>query len=293
MFYETGIPSKKQHQVAALVALTPSESKRLIAKAIAKLPEVTVALKSGLLIIGRGSTNAYVAEEITGVSIEAKADEYCRGIITGGELRDNRNTATDRTIGNDFALRQGKIDSVVQPQNIINEFTNDDVFIKGANAVDSSGAAAVLVAGAEGGTVGWALPVVASRGSHLIVPVGLEKLIPSIAMATRQCGTLRFKYSMGLPCGLIPLTNGKVVTEIQALAVLVGISATHVASGGIGGSEGTVVLVLEGEEKAVDDAMKLLKAIKGEPPISPPRNATPPAVNFNYDSVALRATQNR
>ncbi|MFC2002033.1 hypothetical protein ACFLUZ_06005, partial [Chloroflexota bacterium] len=70
MFYEH--PSFK-HEASpqaklesAIVVLNSSESKRLIAKAVAVLPEVKAALKKGTLIIGWGGTNAFVAEEILG-----------------------------------------------------------------------------------------------------------------------------------------------------------------------------------------------------------------------------------
>jgi len=61
-----------------------------------------------------------------------------------------------------------------------------------------------------------------------------------------------------------------VVTEIQALKVLWGVSATHVATGGLGGSEGSVVLTIEGMEEDVDRAFALVKALKGEPTLSLP-----------------------
>ena len=293
MFYKINHSDKKEGTlVSALVALTPSESKRLIAKCVAKIPEITRALKNGLIIIARGSTNAFVAEEILGIPIEAKADEYCRGVITGGELGVNRKTASERNIANDFVLRQGKLDSQ-QPQEAIKEFTADDVFIKGANAIDSSGAAAVLVAGAESGVIGWALPSIVSRGAHLIVPVGLEKLIPSVALASQKCGIMRFKYSVGLPCGFFPISNAEVVTEIQAFAVLAGVNATHVASGGIGGSEGTVILTLEGSDADIEHAFELVKVIKGEPPVSAPEKNTPSAASFNYDPISLLKSLNR
>jgi len=288
MFYETGLPDRQaDNQVSALVALTPSESRRLIAKAVAELPEVKKASKSGLIIIARGTTNAFVAEEIIGISIQAKSDEYGRGLIVEGELRVNTKRADERSIGNDFVLRQGKVDDI-QPIEAIREFTDDDVFIKGANALESSGQAAVLAASLEGGTIGWALPTLTARSAHLIVPVGLEKLIPSIDQASRRCGVFRFRYSTGLPCALIPLINAKVVTEIQALAVLADVSATHVASGGIGGSEGSVVLTLEGSESNIQRAIELMKKIKGEPPVSAPEKTNPPAASVDYDPIALR-----
>ncbi|MDI6811737.1 MAG: hypothetical protein QMD80_08765, partial [archaeon] len=47
-----------------LITLTPSESKRLIAKGVKNLEEVQRALKHGTIIITLGTTNAYVVEEI-------------------------------------------------------------------------------------------------------------------------------------------------------------------------------------------------------------------------------------
>ena len=54
----------------AQIVLTPSESKRLIAKAVSQMENVKKALKKGRIVICRGSTNAYIAEEITGRRID-------------------------------------------------------------------------------------------------------------------------------------------------------------------------------------------------------------------------------
>jgi len=293
MFYNTGLTEHRNgNTVFALVSLTPSESKRLIAKGVVKLPEIKKAMTEGTIIIGRGTSNAFIAEELAGISIEQKTDEYCRGLIFGGELRTSRKTAAERKIGNDFVLRQGKVIDAV-PQDIIKEFGPNDIFIKGANAVDSEGNAAVLAAGESGGTIGWAMLPVIARPSHLLVPVGLEKMIPSVPEALQKCGVSKFKYSTGLPCALIPLINGKVVTEIQALGILSGVTATHVASGGIGGSEGTVVLALEGDGAEIEQAMGVIKSVKGEPSVAGPGKTTPPAADFNYDPVALSKSMAR
>jgi hypothetical protein len=293
MFYKYNLTSNPdQKSVSALVTLTPAESKRLIARGVAALPEVKNALEKGIIIIARGTTDAFVAEEIMGIKIAGKADEYCRGFVVDGELRVNTKRHTERSIGYDFALRQGQVQQI-EFQTILKDFSVDDVFIKGPNAGDGSGEAAVLVAGTESGTVGFALPTLVARGSHLIVPVGLEKLVPSVSQAAARCGIYRYKYSTGLPCGLAPLVNAKVVTEIQALAVLSEVTATHVASGGIAGSEGTVVLVLEGSESNLDRAFSLVKAIKGEPPLSRPEETSIPAASLNYDPVALRRSMSR
>jgi hypothetical protein len=62
------------------------------------------------------------------------------------------------------------------------------------------------------------------------------------------------------------LVKANVVTEIRALKILFDVDAKHVASGGIGGSEGAVSLVIMGEEARVRGAIGLLESIKGEKP---------------------------
>ncbi len=254
MFYEFPIPSNK-NESSAIVVLTPPESKRLIAKAVAILPEVQRALKEGRIIIGNGTTNAYVAEEILGISIPKI--NYAAGIITKGKL----STIPKAERWEPIVLINGK-QAKTTVKEALQEFTADDVVLKGANAVDTQGDVGILVANKMGGTIGQALPICAARGSHLIVPVGLEKLIPSVADASTKCGIHRFTRMSGHPVGYMPLINSKVVTEIQALEMLCGVMATQVAAGGMVTSQGSVVLVLEGERERVDYSFELIQSIK-------------------------------
>jgi hypothetical protein len=249
---------------AALVALTPAESKRLIAKAVAALPEVRAALKKGGVIIGRGTTNAFVAEEILGITVPKLS--YTVGMVCNGEL----GMSPEEGRIKEYVLRDGQVVNIPYTE-MLKEFRAGDVFIKGANAVDTWGNAGVLVAGDTGGTIGSALPTLIARGCHLIVPVGMEKLVPSVLEAAAKCDIYRFKYRTGYATALMPLVTAQVVTEIQALEVLTGVMATHVASGGIGGSEGTVILALEGDEDEVEAAFNLIKSIKGEAPVAGPK----------------------
>jgi hypothetical protein len=173
----------------------------------------------------------------------------------------------------------------------IMNFGPDDVFIKGANAIDREGNAGVFVSSVKSGTIGMAWPVLTARGCHLIMPVGLEKMVPSVIEAAKHTGLYHFKYSTGLPGKLVPVVLGKVVTEIQAFALLAGIRAYHVASGGVGGSEGAVVLSLEGDEPNLEKAFALVKSIKGEPPVTLPDTFhVSSAADYNYDALAQLAT---
>lgn len=269
----------REAPIRALVSLTPAESKRLIAKGVAALPEVRRAQEQGIVVIARGTTNAYVAEEITGTKVEPKC-HYAAGVILDGELSANAPDIRMKPI----VLRRGKPEGI-SPAEALKEFGSEDVFIKGANAIDPQGNAGVLAAGERGGTIGEALPVVLPRGSYLIMPVGLEKLIPSVEQAARVTGIFRFKYSTGLPVGLVPAPNALVVTEVQAFRVLTGVDATPVAAGGIAGSEGTAVLSLEGDEAQIEQALSLVKSIKGEAPVGrPAARVNPPAADLDYEA---------
>lgn len=67
---------------------------------------------------------------------------------------------------------------------------------------------------------------------------------------------------------MIPLSNAKVVTEIEAMKILTGVDAYHVASGGVSGSEGSVTLVVEGIKEAINKTIKLVESFKGESPLN-------------------------
>jgi hypothetical protein len=253
----------------ALFVLTPTESKKLIGKAVAGLQEVKNAIVNDRMVIGHGSTCVYVAEEILGKRrfCEAVArDSYLSGCIQHGVLC----TIPGKDKGPILVLNRGEI---VPPaptmSELLREFGSGSVFIKGANAVDPEGNAAVFMAHPEGGTIGWSIGTIVARGITLIVPVGLEKLIPSVKAAIPHCGQRTFDYCMGMKVGLLHMPGAKVITEIEALKALAGVDAYHVASGGSGGMQGGVILVAEGETQAVEKAIQIVESLKGEPPLMP------------------------
>jgi len=276
----------RETSVRALVSLTPVESKRLIAKGVAALPEVRQALERGLVIIARGTSNAFIVEELTGDKIEPKS-YFAAGFIVNGEL----SCTPDDMLMDVVVLRQGKrVDT--PPADALQEFGEEDVSIKGASAIDPDGNAGVLATGEDSGTIGGILPTVLARHSYLIVPVGLEKLIPSVARATQATGVFHFKYSTGLPVALVPMPNTLVVTEVQAFQVLTRVKVIPVAAGGIAGSEGTVGLSLEGSATQIEQALSLVKSVKGESPVGRPAGrVNPAAADFNYDAMAQWQTQ--
>jgi hypothetical protein len=255
----------------ALFVLTPAESKRLIGKAVANMQEVKHAKEHAKILIGHGSTNVFVAEELLGKESLSKLfprNTYLSGAVMRGTLC----TIPAGEKPPILVLNRGTPEPPAATMaEILRDFGHDSLFIKGADAVDHEGNAAAFMAHPEGGTIGWAIGTILARGIRLIVPVGLEKLIPSIRKAVSHCGQQTFDYCQGLRVGLMPLSGASVVTEIEALRILAGVDSFHVASGGCGGSEGAVVLVAEGPREAVEKAINIIEPIKGEPPLAPPK----------------------
>ena len=277
MFYDASmflekLEGTRDDRTHGIIVLIPSESKRLIAKAVLALPEVQRALKKGLFVVSRGVTPAYIAEELLGTTLPK--GNCTAGIVTNSRLAV---TVAEERLG-PWVFRDGKqVDETAEE--VLKEFSATDVSVKGANAVDPMGHIGILASDEFGGTIGSIWPVLSVRGAHLITPVGLEKLIPSVIEASFKAGKYLLQYAMGARVALMPVVNALVVTEIQALAVLTGVTATHVASGGVGGSEGAVILALEGKEETVARAYQLVESIKGEPPVEAP-NVEPPVPVF-------------
>ena len=239
----------------ALIVLTPTESKKLIAKGVAALPEVTHALKQGTIIVGWGSTNTYVAQELSGETVEG--ERYLAGYIGGGELK----VSEGKNRISPIVLKDGKkVD--VHPKDALAAFGRDDVFIKGANGVDPEGNAGILLQNDVGGTIGTAIGVLAARGSHLIIPVGLEKLVPSVKEASNTCGLETIDYATGKKVGLMPVMYGRTITEIDALQLLADVRVVHIASGGLDDSQGAVTLAVSGDKGEVEKAIRIVEGTK-------------------------------
>tara|TARA_B100000315_G_scaffold28481_1_gene24291 strand:- start:26629 stop:27408 length:780 start_codon:yes stop_codon:yes gene_type:complete len=259
MFYQN---KKKQGNKKAVVVLNPPESKRLIAMAVVKLSCVQNAFKKGRIIVIGSTTNAFLVEELIGQEINKYY--YAAGLVSEGKLGGNPPEVRLKP----FVFKDG-VQQDIHPNEMIKEFTADDVYIKSANAVDPEGNAGVLMSAESGGTIGAAIGILNARGSHIITPVGLEKMIPSVIQASSKCGRETFIKAMGDPVGYMPLVNSKVIIEIEALRILSDVDATHIAAGGVNGSEGAVTLVLEGTEDQVNKGFEIVNEVKGEPPIKP------------------------
>ena len=247
------------------LTLTPAEGKRLIAKAVAGMENVQYAYKNGTLILATSTTNAYVAEELMGKEIPDKG-MFTAGVVTkdGGGIT----VADDRY--NHYVFVGGELTECTTPQLVpyLAKMGSDDVFIKGANAIDPFGAAGILLHGGGGGTIGTAWGHITRNGIQCIIPVGLEKLVPvNLLDAAMKLGANVIDKAMGWPCGMMVI-HGQVITEMEAFNLLFGVEAIPVAGGGIDGGEGCKVFLLEGPNENAEAAYEYVASIKGEPKLT-------------------------
>ncbi len=148
--------------------------------------------------------------------------------------------------------------SDISKEDAIKKLRKGDVFIKGANAIDVRNNIGILVSEYDWRTIGKALPFIQSRKASLIIPVSLEKLIPSVFKAEKVMGLREYNFCRGVPLGIIVLSEGQVITEIEAFKLLFDIEAIPVAAGGINGYGGSITLVCKGEEKTLRNLMALI-----------------------------------
>jgi len=249
-------------EVQGQIILTVAEGKRLIAKAVAQMPIVKKALQDGMVIVARGTTNTYVAEELTGQKIPHGA--YVIG-WTGPAKGGKAFPVKDRI--DDIVLVKGKVQQGLSMDEALNQLKAGDVVIKGANALDRERkTAGVLIGGgpnSSAGTSGKITPMIVARKAYLVIPIGLEKQVQGdvndIALKMREpIESLNDIPSMFL-------VTGEVVTELEALELLAGVSVFQAAGGGVGGAEGGVRLVCRGTREAVQKALDIAASIQGEP----------------------------
>ncbi|MBM3291140.1 hypothetical protein FJY84_00510 [Candidatus Bathyarchaeota archaeon] len=237
--------------------LTVAESKRLIAKGVVALPEVQAALENGMLVVGTGTTNAYVLQELLNDRFDLR--RYRSGLTTPDIPEKTKEPAGEPMP--DVVFKNGEIVKELDRFNAVQHMKKGDVYLKGANALDYvNQMAGVLIGGSTAGTVGAVLGNIIGKQIRLIIPIGLEKLVYE---DLNELHRITMEEDFEGP-RLWPIT-GIIFTEIEALELLCGVQATQYSAGGVAGAEGSVRLIIEGVDEDVNAAMELIKSIKGEP----------------------------
>ncbi len=267
MNLKTSPPTPPGKNGTAVVVVRSGEGRRLIGKAVATLPQVASRRRAGRMVVVGGSTNRHVIREL--LDQDPGRDPFAIGWIREGQLGESPRESRGE---GPFLFEDGSV-SRGWPGHLLERFGLGDVYIKGANAIDPEGNISVLMGSPVGGTIGAALTILLARGGKLIVPVSLQKLIPSVKASCGLLGQGRIGRVMGsMQVGLMPIMAGvaTVITETEAFQTLFDIQATPVAAGGLDDCAGAMVFHLagapEGVERAWNTLMEIRKACDKERP---------------------------
>ncbi len=238
--------------------LTPVMGKRLIAKGMAQHPDVQRVLQKGTLIIVAGTTNGYVAEEI--LAAIGQAEGFSRVGFRRGVTVAQGAKLPKAELAGDVVIVDGQWQPGKTVFDVAENLKAGDVVLKGGNAFDPYGQAAVQIGHPQGGTVMAVVPTVIGRRVKLIVPIGLEKRVFD------DIHTLTLRVNDAATDGprLMPLP-GEIFTELDAIQLLTGAETLLIAGGGIFGAEGSAWIGVSGTEEEVAAAAELIKSVAGEP----------------------------
>lgn len=238
--------------------ITPVMGKRLIGKGMVRLPQIEKVLSKGKLVILAGTTNGYVAEEI--LAEIGQADGFSRvGFRRGTMLGPGRQPVNAEFQG-DVVIVDGSWQQGKTIFDVANELNSSDIILKGANAVDPYGQAAVLVGNPQGGTVHAIMAAVYGRRTQMIVPVGIEKRV--FEDINTLVKAIVAPEASGLRLYPVP---GEVFTELDAIELLTGVEARLIAAGGIYGAEGSAYIAASGSPDQEEAAETLVKSVSNEP----------------------------
>ena len=246
--------------VFAGVNLTVSEGKRLIAKGIMAMPSVKEKLEKGMIIVTKGTTNTYIAEELLNKSIEHGS------FVIGHFAPEGQSPVNaDKRQMQEVVIKDGKVLDVTYDE-ALKMLEPGDIVMKGGNLLNySMKQAAVCIGAPNGGTTYKILPYVGEGKAELIIPIGLEKETTAnleILENTLNAGNERLN---SVP-RLYMFRTGTVFTEIEAILQFADVKVFPYGVGGISGREGGVSLVISGSETEVNKVLELVKTIQGERP---------------------------
>lgn len=249
------------NDVIAGINLTVSEGKRLIAKGIAMTPRVQEKMANGMVIITRGTTNTYIAEEL--VKITDPRGSFLTGHFVpegvesvGKGLKEKRQ---------EIIINDGKVVDMSYTE-ALKRMKEGDIIFKGANLLNyANKQAAVCIGAPDGGTTYRFLPYVGDGKAELIIPMGLEKETSAdLVVYSEALGKNNKK--IGFVPKLHVYETGTVFTEIEAIKQIADVNVFPYGVGGVKGREGGVSLVISGSEQNVKKVLDFVKTIQGEDP---------------------------
>lgn len=251
----------EKNDMIASVNLTVSESKRLIAKGISLLPRVRERMAKGMVIITRGTTNTYVAEEL--VKLSAPRGSFLTGhFVPEGKEAVGKRLKEKRT---EIVIKDGRVVDMSYTE-ALKCMQKGDIIFKGGNLLNyRKKQAAVCIGAPDGGTTYRFLPYVGDDKAELIIPIGLEKET-SADLNEYEKELDKPNKKLNFVPRLHVYDSGTVFTEVEAIGQIADVKVFPYGAGGVKGREGGISLVISGDEQEVNKVLEFVKAIQGEKP---------------------------
>ncbi len=249
-----------EYETVSTVRLTVAEGKRLIAKGLLANEAVQSKLAKGMVIITRGTTNTYIAEEF--VDFAEPHGAFVTGKITPHGQADFSKDIAKRE---EIVIVDGKVVDMSYKEALAQAKDGDIVF-KGGNMLNYElGQAGVCIGRADAGTVGAFAPYLSSGAVSWVLPIGLEK--DSSFDLQIVADMLAHNTERRNRTTLLWVTDAAdIYTEIEAIREFADVDIMPIATGGVSGAEGGVSLLLCGSKAEVQKATEAVESVLGEEP---------------------------
>ena len=237
------------------ITLSVEDSKELIALATLEHKDIKRALKYNKVILKGGTTVSKISEKITGAPLRISGRITERGTVSAWKNLDFPHSVL---IENNCSTN---IDNIFRES--ICSMESSDVIIISANAIDAFGNAAIMAGSPGGGDIGNSLGGFYTEGAKVLIPAGIEKMVPgNLSDTIRETGRKNKYFSYGMSVGLFPI-NGEIITEIEAVKLLCeDVKAYAMGSGGLYNANGSVTLEIQGSRESLNKIVQIFKHIK-------------------------------
>lgn len=241
----------------AQFTLCGAECKWLIARCVKDSGLLTPYLENGRVLFKGSSTVSCLTTLMTGVPMR-----IC-GRVTQNGMKGPKGDSR----GAHFLLfERGEIQNVDQClEETMQTLGPNDLFVTGANALDSFGHAALLIGSTGGGGYGTCMPFLYTEGIRTLVLSSVMKLIPGDLTAINSGISMRnCDFSYGMACSLAPVP-GEIISETQAIEAYADVKAMVFAKGGFFDADASVAIQIGGERTEVERVLFLVEAVKEIP----------------------------
>ena len=241
----------------AQFTLCGREGRELIALALLESRLFDPYLEKGRVLFKGSATVSCLTRRLVDTPLRICGRITARGMK--GPLRPSK--------GAHFLLYQGGEVTNVDGSagEVLKTFGPGDLFVTGANALDSFGHAALLIGSPGGGGYGECMGALYTEGFRTLILSSAAKLIPGdLTQLYSRVSRKNCDFSYGMACSLAPVP-GEVITEPQALSLFARVEALIFAGGGHTGAEDALAIQISGERDQVEKVLDLVERVKALP----------------------------